>query len=199
MPGERFINPDTYREAYKINKLVDEHKVSSSEASQATRQDIADMVTKIFDRQFSQNYHNPAEMRAKTMGQKAEDILVNLLNFIPIFHARHGTDREDAVNKTDLALSLAGNTREIPIQLATYTDPERLALKKTKLPKDVVLVVLPMGNIFRAFEKPDLNLLKKVIDDFVQQVLKAIENMPEYFPLYEKLHQLQIQDQLAGA
>lgn len=94
-----YIGGKPLREAYQINKLVDEDKVTPEQASEASRQEIDQMIATIFSLEFSQNYFRPWEIKEKTMGQKAEDILVELLNRFPWFHLRHATEQEDHIKK----------------------------------------------------------------------------------------------------
>ena len=193
-PEYRPVGGGPLREAHKINYLVDQGKISSIEAFEASRQEIDNMIETMFDDQYTQHFWAPWEMREKSMGQKAEDLLVELLNLFPWIHARHATDREDYVQKIDLAVKIGDIDREIPIQLATFTDPEKLDEKRKKIPPTVLLVAVPMADIFIASEHNDYQRLKRILKEFARQVLAGIRSLPDYLPVYRDL-----QTQLAKA
>jgi hypothetical protein len=196
MPEREYqpIWDQSVNDAHKINKLVNEGEVTTTEASEASWEEIDAMIAKIFDKKFSQNYFRPWEMREKTLGQKAEDLLIEILNHFPWFHARHGSDREDAVRKTDLVLSIEGTNREIPIQFTTARNRTVIKEKRKHLPKDVLLIRLPLEDINQAYENRDEQSLKSVIERFVRQLLEQLKKIPDYLPVYEDL-----QEQLATA
>lgn len=186
-PESSPIGGEPLRQAYKINRLVDEEKISVREASEASRTEIDEMIAKLFDKQFTQNYFRPWETGEKTMGQKAEDLLVELLNHLPWLHVRHASDREDHVQKIDLAVTVEGDDHEIPIQLATFTDHDRLEQKRKQTPADVLLVAVPMADIFVAYERQDEQRLLRVIQAFARQLLEGLQRLPDYIPTFEHL------------
>lgn len=181
------IGGEPLRQAHKINRLVDEGLVTTTEASEASRREIDQMVEKLFDKQFSQNFFRPWETREKSMGQKAEDLLIDLLNRFPWFHVRHASDREDQLRKMDMAVTVEGDDREIPVQLATFTDRDRLEEKRKKTPAEVLLVAVPMADIFIAYEQHDEQRLLSVLKEFARQLLEGLRNLPEYLPTFENL------------
>ena len=188
-PESPYLSDERLNQAYKIDHLVNEGKISSTEASEASRREIDEMVATIFDKHFSQNYFQPWEMQKKTLGQKAEDILVDMLNLFPWFQVRHGTDREDAVRKTDLVLTVAGTEQTIPIQLTTNPDRRVIREKRRRLPHDVLLITLPLDGIQRAYRKHDEQSFRNIIERFVRQLLEQLQKLPEYLTTYEGLHE----------
>lgn len=189
MSPERSPSDDELRQAYKIDHLVDEGEISATEASEASAAEIDRMVEQLFDRQFTQNFFRPWETRDKSMGQKAEDILVELLNKLPWLHVRHATDREDHLQKIDLAVTVEGDDHEIPVQLATFTDRERLLAKRKKTPREVLLVAVPMADIFLAYERHDEQRMVEVFKAFIRQLLEGIRSLPDYLPVFDHLKQ----------
>lgn len=186
---ERPINPDIIREAYKVNLLVDEGAVSTAEASEASRQEIKTMVEQLFDKQYTQNFFRPWEMKEKSMGQKAENLLVELLDQLPFLHVRHASERDDHLQKTDLYLQVDGDEHEVPIQLASFTDPQRLEEKRQRIPNHVLLVSVPMADIFLAYERHDEERLRQVFKRFTGQVLESMKKIPDYLPAYRGLQE----------
>lgn len=190
MPSESsFIGGEPLRQAHKIDYLVDTGKISTTEASEASRREIDEMITKVFNKNFTQNFYKPWKMSEKSMGQKAEDVLIELLNRFTHLHANHGSERDDAQRKVDMFLSVDDRGHRVPIQLATFTDRERLRQKREKTPPDVLLVAIPMSDIFVAFEQHDFERLKRVIETFARQVFEGLKNLPQYLPYYENLHE----------
>lgn len=93
-----------------------------------------------------------------------------------------------------MALRVEGDDHEVPIQLATFTDQERLEAKREKTPSDVLLVAVPMADIFLAYERHDERRLLNVLKEFIRQVLDGLRRLPDYLPTFEHL-----QRQLAAA
>jgi hypothetical protein len=188
-PERSPIGGETLRQAHKVDYLVDTGKITTTEASEASRREIDEMIEKIFNKNFTQNFYKPWEMRDKTMGQKAEDLLIELLNRFTHLHVNHGSERDDAQRKADMFLSVDDQGHEVPIQLATFTDKEKIQAKREKTPPDVLLVAVPMGDIFIAFEKHDLEGLKRVVETFARQVFEGLKKLPKYLPYFETLHE----------
>lgn len=188
MNPEHFeASDDERRQAYKINKLVDEEIITAEQASAASAEEIEETINALFSKDFSQNYNKPWEFHEKTMGQRAEDVLVELVNRFPFFRIRHETEQKDHEHKVDLVLQISGNDREIPIQLAAYNEQEKLEAKREKVPNNVVLVGLPMADIFLAYQEHDEQRLRMVVKDFTRQVLQGVKRLPKYVPVYESL------------
>lgn len=191
MPPERpGPSDDDLRLAHKVNRLVDEGKVTPEEASDAEAAELERMVTELFDPAYTQNYFRPAEMQEKDEGQQAEDVLVDILNDPklyrePIFRVRHGTQEEDQREKIDLFLEVEGEAEPIPIQVTSQREANALYRKAAQLSKQTLLVILPPAErILDAYRRHNPRDLQSIAQHFVREVLGALARNWEWRETY---------------
>lgn len=109
-----------YRDARKLDFLINQGDLITSEVSQASREKIREMV-----KQFEVNHILPltgpdkAEtIETKEPGHLAEDAIVSILNEAGLkVHAEHGSDYQDNLAKADILLFVPTTEGDILIKV----------------------------------------------------------------------------------
>lgn len=181
---------DDLRLAHKINALVSKGSITSEQAATADPEELDRMVEKLFDPNLHQNWYRPEAIVEKEPGQRAENVIVELLNSHPLFKASHGTQEMDQREKIDIVLNIEGSQETIPLQVTSDADDASLKRKMTQLSKRTVLVLLPpAGRILDAYERHNNRDLQTILQDVVRQILQAIARNWEYRGLYQQLEE----------
>lgn len=132
-----------YRDARKLNFLINTGDLTPSEVSQASTESVREMV-KDFDAGHVLPVTGPEEKEeilAKKSGHLAEDAIIGMLNESGLkVHAEHGSDYLDQVGKADILLFVPTTNGDIliKVQAKSFAREEELE----KIPGNALLVEL---------------------------------------------------------
>ncbi len=179
---------DDLRLAHKIDALVDARRITKEQAASADPAELDRMVEKLFEPDLHQNWYHPESIVNKEPSQRAENVIVELLNSHPLFKANHGSQEADQRDKIDIELRIEGSQETIPLQVTSDADDASLKRKMARLSRKTVLVLLPPAErILDAYERRNNRDLQTILQDVVRQILQAIARNWEYRGLYEQL------------
>lgn len=181
-------------EAHQMHELVKRGEVKPEQASEANEEEFDAMLQELFDKKYTQNLYRPREIHEKAPGQRAEDILIEIINRHPFFHARHGTQREDQEEKIDIVLEFEGESQPIPIQVTAKTDANDLRQKMRQLSMKTLLIILPpVGRILDAYEQGNKRDIQLILEDFLKQIFTEMARVPTYRGVYHHLQERLLQ------
>ncbi len=168
------------REAYKMNKLVSEGIVSSKQASEMSADTFDETIEQEFDRRFWQRYHQPNRIEPKSEGQRAEDVIIDVLNESQIgFRVEHAPAALDqGSQQVDLQLWVDGSEHPINVQL-TFRLGVEAEQKRAKLNERTIFIQLP-DQLHVAMRKNDSRTLHAIAQGVLRQILAEMAARPYY-------------------
>ncbi len=132
-----------YRDARKLDFLINKGDLTTTEVSQASAEDLRTMV-----KRFEANHVLPLtgprveeKIEVKEAGHLAEDAIVRILNEAGLkVHAEHGSDYQDNLAKVDILLFIPTTAGDIlvKVQNKSHAREEELG----KIPANALLVEL---------------------------------------------------------
>jgi len=190
-PRHPEVTPEDVIQAHKVDFLV-EQGVDKEKIQAASDSELDAVVQELFDREYWLDVQR-LEPHEKTPGQKAEDLLIELINRHPDLHAEpvrvkaeHGSDIEDQEQGIDIKLWLPEEEKPVLIQMTAIAEPEKLSRKAVRLAKDVIMVVAPpVGRLLDAQQRRNQRDLQEYVTSFFREILKQMRASGVYHQMYE--------------
>lgn len=182
------------RQAHQMNKLIEEQRVSTFEASDFSREEFDQTLKEDFEPDYWQDYHHPERTEKKRPGQKAEKLAVDVisrtfqrleLGDLTIQQASAALDQSRL--RIDLLLSMPELPEPLHIQATLNRNEEAIAGKLDQLRgTKTILVFLPQDIAY--ISKVWSPRYDAVATSFVlRQVHEALAQRPDLAPACGRL------------
>lgn len=143
---KRFALAHNYREAKKLQHIINEEDVMPTEVSQASAKEVDSLIKKHFDPKYRLQFMEPDipdKVEDKDPGQLAEGILVKIFSESGLpFRAELGSDYLDNTGKADIILLIpVGTEKDVIIKIQTKSSPAIEEVKRLQKETPNALVI----------------------------------------------------------